>query len=70
MLARYRLLGETHIAIPESQFNKLKRKHLIKVFISAEIGRYPGTSIWLIRLKHWLTDSIALSRGEGHNDAA
>ena len=69
VLTRYRLLGDSCIAIPDSQFNKLKKKHLIKVSISKEIGRHPGTSIWLIRAKLWLADSVGLFRG-GNREAS
>jgi hypothetical protein len=67
-LDRYRSLGGSCIPVPENEFNRLKRRHLIKVLISMEISRHPGTSIWLIRLKHWFSDSIALYRGETGND--
>lgn len=37
--------------IPNSKFNKLKRKHEIKVLISKTISKHPGLPIWLIRWK-------------------
>jgi|SRR5271169_2796439 len=59
-LRNYRFLGERYVAIPETSFNRLKRKHLIKVQISKEISNHPAAHIWAIRLRLWLTDTIKL----------
>jgi hypothetical protein len=69
-LTRYRSIGETHVPIPESQFNKLKKKHLMKILISREISRNPASSIWVIRLRRWVADNIAVIRYPSSNDSS
>jgi hypothetical protein len=56
-LSSYRSLSEVCIPVPENQFNKLKKKHLVKVLVSTELSRHPGAFIWLICLRHYLVDS-------------
>ena len=54
---QYRLVSDTLIQIPENDFLRLKRKHLIKVEISRQLDTAPGTSIFLLSLRLWFRDN-------------
>lgn len=56
-LDRYFALGDQVIPIPENDFNRLKRQHLIKVAISLETSKHPAACLPLVRLKFWLKDT-------------
>ena len=46
------------IAVPERDFLRLKRRHLLKVAISRRLDDYPGTLLWLFVLKVWWRDNL------------
>lgn len=54
---QYRLITETLTQIPENDFLRLKRKHLVKIEISRQLDAAPGTSVFLLSLKLWLRDN-------------
>lgn len=57
-LERYYALTPTIISIPERDFLKYKRKHVIKVFISNHLDNNPATSILLLKIKIWIRDNF------------
>jgi len=57
-LSKYQTLTASLISIPESMFNKYKRQHLVKVFVSRTLDTYPGTSVWLLKIKLWSRDNF------------
>ena len=59
-LARdYSKIGEFVVPIPESKFNKLKKKHLMKVEVSRILSNKPGRNIWCILLSLWWRDNFS-----------
>ena len=58
VIDRYNTVSSMCIKIPESKFNKLKRKHKVKVEISTRLDEYPGSSILLLRLRIWIRDNL------------
>lgn len=54
---QYAFIGKTSIPVPEHKFLKLKRYHLLKVFVSKYLDDHPGTSISFLRLKIFLRDN-------------
>lgn len=57
VLARYDLASAVGVAIPESDFLKLKKRHKLKVLISKRLDEAPSTSILLYRARLWITDN-------------
>ena len=58
-LARdYSKIGEHVVSIPDGEFNKLKKRHLIKVEVSRVLSKKPGRSIWCILLLLWWRDNF------------
>jgi hypothetical protein len=58
VIEQYHLIGTISIPIPESQFNRLKQDHKLKVEISKHLDNHPGTSIRLFRIKMWFRDNF------------
>lgn len=54
----YSQIGRDHIPIPDRKFNALKRRHLIKVFVSKELSENPGANIFIIKLRFWLKSNF------------
>ena len=53
----YSQVGREQIPIPDKKFNALKRRHLMKIFVSKELSDNPGASIFLIKLRYWLVSN-------------
>lgn len=66
-LAAYKAVGGKHISVPERDFNRLKRKHLLKVRVSKMLDATPGAGIVLIRLRIFCHDVrlLCLRKGGG-----
>ena len=58
LLVRYGDLGEICIAVPEGSFLRLKNKHKLKVALSKYLDDNPGTSLLLLKLRIWFTDTF------------
>jgi hypothetical protein len=56
IFARYGSAGAT--PIPESQFLRQKRRHLLKVAISKHLDRHPAASPVLTRFRFWFRDNL------------
>ena len=54
---RYDAAGVT--PIPESEFLKQKRRHLLKVAVSRHLDDHPAASIRLMRLRLWIRDNLS-----------
>ena len=54
----YSKIGEYVVSIPDDKFNKLKKRHLIKVEVSRTLSEKPGRSIWRILLELWWRDNF------------
>jgi hypothetical protein len=65
---RYADAGGATVAIPESIFNKLKKRHLMKVAISKHLSSHPAASIVLIHLRLWWQDNCATQTKETNED--
>ena len=63
-LAKYHSVGDQHVPLPDSQFNKLKQRHLLKVAMSKAISNNPGAPRLMVWFKLRLVDSIYLWRGK------
>lgn len=60
IFARYGSAGTT--SIPEQQFLRQKRKHLLKVAISKHLDGHPAASPLLTRLRFWFRDNFSSNR--------
>jgi hypothetical protein len=60
-LCQYSLITEALIEIPERDFLRLKRKHLVKVEISRYLSRSPGASIFMLYLRIWWRDNVCFA---------
>ncbi|MFT4115962.1 hypothetical protein [Bradyrhizobium sp.] len=57
LAARYDMASDVGSGVPESEFLRLKQKHLTKVEISKLLDKKPGASIWLTKLKLLIRDN-------------
>lgn len=57
-LKQYSLITDSLVEIPEKDFLRLKRKHLLKVTISRHLREAPGSSILLLYFRIWLRDNF------------
>lgn len=69
VLDTYESAGTISIPIPESEFNKLKSKHKIKVEISRYLDDHPATSLTLLKLKLWWRDNMEKKHEKPHSSA-
>lgn len=60
VLENYRSIGERVVAVPERQFIRLKKRHLMKMRISQVLDKHAATSIFLVRLRLWHSDTQKL----------
>ena len=58
VFARYDLASAVGVAVPENEFLRQKRKHLIKVALSKYISRHPNASLFITRVRFWLRDTF------------
>jgi hypothetical protein len=56
-LEEYKISAPEQVIIPDSKFNSLKKRHLMKVLVSKHLDEHPGASIILFKLRVWLRDS-------------
>jgi len=61
-LAAYQAVSDSIEAVPESQFLRLKRKHLLKMEISEMLDSRPGMSVWLAYVRLYWRDNFAARR--------
>jgi hypothetical protein len=65
-LLAYRALGDRLVPIPEREFSRLRHKHLRKIAISKLVERHPGTSLWIVKAKLWVADSLEALKKDTH----
>lgn len=65
VLARYDLASAVGIALPERQFLKQKRRHLIKIALSRHLDTHPSAYLPLTRLRFWVKDNLLGERRRG-----
>ena len=58
VVSRYDMASAVGIAIPEREFLRQKRNHLIKVAVSKHLDSYPSASLWLTRAQFWFRDNV------------
>jgi hypothetical protein len=58
VLARYDLASAVGMAIPESDFLSMKKRHKLKVALSKVLDDAPGSSVVLLRLRFWIRDNL------------
>lgn len=58
LAARYDMASDVGVGVPEKDFLRLKRRHLMKVRISKFLDEAPGASITLTKLKVFLRDNF------------
>ncbi len=56
--AQFKMIGTHSIPVPEKEFNKLKKKHLMKQAVSRLLDTKPAASLWLTRIKLWWRDNF------------
>lgn len=61
VFTRYGAAGAT--SIPEDEFLKQKRRHLLKVAVSRHLDDHPAASIRLTRLRFWVRDNLRFRGG-------
>jgi hypothetical protein len=57
VLAKYEMAGSLGVEIPEKDFLKQKRRHLLKVEISKYLDAHPSASLQLARFQLWRRDN-------------
>ena len=57
-LSDYQAIGQRVVAVPENKFNRLKKKHLMKVRISQMLDGHNGTNMFIIRIRIWFVDTF------------
>ena len=57
VLAKYEMAGSLGVEIPEKDFLKQKRRHLLKIEISKYLDTHPSASILLVRFQLWRRDN-------------
>jgi hypothetical protein len=58
ILDKYESAGTLSIPIPESEFNRLKSAHKLKVEVSRYLDQHPAASPLLLKLKLWWRDNM------------
>ncbi len=56
--ARYDLASSVGVEVPEKDFLRYKRNHLVKVAISKHLDSHPHASIILLKLRFWWRDNV------------
>lgn len=59
-LQNFSAIGARVAAIPDKQFNALKKKHLLKKRVGQLIDGHPGSNIAVIKLRLWWDDTMSL----------
>lgn len=67
-LERYQAVTEPLRSIPESEFLRLKQRHLLKVAASKHLDKHPGSSLLLFRLALLWRNNVALLSCEPRQD--
>jgi hypothetical protein len=57
VLARYEMAGSLGVEIPEKDFLKQKRRHLLKIALSKHLDTHPSTSMLLVKFQWWWRDN-------------
>jgi hypothetical protein len=57
VLAKYEMAGSLGVEIPEKDFLKQKRRHLLKIEISKYLDTHPSASILLVSFQLWWRDN-------------
>jgi hypothetical protein len=58
VLSRYDIASAVGVAMPENDFLPQKRRHLVKVALSKRLDQFPGSSLWLARLRLWFRNNL------------
>jgi hypothetical protein len=59
LAARYDMASDVGTGVPEKDFLRLKRQHLMKVRISKLLDQKPGASVFLTKLKVIVSDNLS-----------
>lgn len=59
VLTRYDMASAVGLEMPERDFLRQKRRHLIKVAISKHLDNHPSASLAFARIQFWLRDNFA-----------
>ena len=57
VLVKYEMAGSLGVEIPENDFLKQKRRHLLKIQISKHLDTHPSASILLVKFQLWRRDN-------------
>jgi hypothetical protein len=52
------MAGSLGVEIPEKDFLKQKRRHLLKIEISKHLATHPSASLMLFRFQLWRRDNL------------
>jgi len=63
-LTKFELASDVGTQIPEEEFLKQKRRHLLKVTMSRHLDTHPAASLLLLRLKFWWTSNVKSQKGD------
>jgi hypothetical protein len=63
-LTKFELASDVGSQIPEKEFLKQKRRHLLKVAISRHLDSNPAASLLMLRVKLWWASNVKSKKGE------
>jgi hypothetical protein len=63
-LTMFELASDVGSQIPEEEFLKEKRRHLLKVAMSRHLDAHPAASLLLLRLRLWWASNVKPGKGE------
>jgi hypothetical protein len=58
IIDRYDMAAAICVPIPEREFLKQKRRHLLKIAVSSHLDVYPSASIFLTKIRFWWRDNL------------
>jgi hypothetical protein len=65
VLSRYDLASAVGVEVPEKNFLSLKRRHGLKVLVSKQLDKAPGTSLAIFRARLWFRDNCLWKTNDG-----
>jgi hypothetical protein len=63
VIDRYDMASSICIPVPEREFLRQKRRHVLKIAISRHLDSHPSASLLLTRLKFWWHDNVRGTAG-------
>lgn len=58
VFSRYDMAASVGVPIPESEFLRQKKRHLVKIALSKALDNQPATSLMWLRARLWLRDTF------------